>query len=377
MKKFFLLLTLLLNNQIQSQVTLVLEQIPRDTPKNAVPFITGNFDNWSGGKDHYFNMNDKGYYSMTLPKTKKDLEFKFTLGSWEQVETDSVGKNIENRTWHFSEKHDTIFMKIQSWQKPKSPKKSTAAKNVVVLEEAFPMPQFNRRTRKILAYLPPDYKESNRRYPVVYLHDGQNIFDDATSFAGEWGVDETLNKLFVEKGTALIVIATENGQEERLNEYTPWKNEEYGGGEGDLYLEFIVKNLKPYVDQKLRTKSGQWNTGIMGSSLGGLISYYAGLKYPDVFGKVGVFSPSFWFADESFTFAEEHGKIKKQKMYLLAGTNEDEDGETVADTEKIAGLLIEAGYKKKNIYQKYVPGGEHSEKFWRSEFEEAILWLFP
>ncbi len=372
-----MLLTLLLNNYVQSQVTLVLEEIPEDTPKKAVLFITGNFDNWSGGKDYRFTMNDKGFYSITLPKTKNDLEFKFTLGSWEQVETDSVGKNIENRTWHFSEKHDTLIMKIHNWQKSKGPIKSTAARNVVVLEEAFPMPQFNKRTRKILAYLPPDYKESNRRYPVVYIHDGQNIFDDATSFAGEWGVDETLNKLFQEKGTSLIVIATENGHEERLNEYTPWKNEEYGGGEGDLYLEFIVKYLKPYVDKKLRTKSGQGNTGIMGSSLGGLISYYAGLKYPDVFGKVGVFSPSFWFSDDSFTYATEHGKIKKQKMYLLAGTNEGEDGKVVADSKKIAGLLMEAGYKKKNIQQKYVPGGEHSEKFWKSEFEEAILWLFP
>jgi len=367
----------LLNQFVLCQVTMVLNKIPYDTPENATVFVTGDFDNWSGGKEHRLSINDRGLYSITLPKTKTDIAYKFTLGSWELVETDSLGRNIENRAWHFTDKHDTIFMKIQSWQKPKSPKKSTAAKNVVILEEAFPMPQFNKRTRKIMAYLPPDYNESNRRYPVVYLHDGQNIFDEATSFAGEWGVDETLNKLFQEKGTGLIVIATENGQEERLNEYTPWKNEEYGGGEGDLYLEFIVKNLKPYVDKKLRTKSGQWNTGIMGSSLGGLISYYAGLKYPDVFGKVGVFSPSFWFADESFTFATEHGKIIKQKMYLLAGTNEDEDGETVADSQKIAGLLIEAGYKKKNIYQKYVPGGEHSEKFWKNEFEEAILWLFP
>ncbi len=367
----------LLNQFVLCQVTMVLNKIPYDTPENATVFVTGDFDNWSGGKEHRLSINDRGLYSITLPKTKTDIAYKFTLGSWELVETDSLGRNIENRAWHFTDKHDTIFMKIQSWQKPKSPKKSTAAKNVVILEEAFPMPQFNKRTRKIMAYLPPDYNESNRRYPVVYLHDGQNIFDEATSFAGEWGVDETLNKLFQEKGTGLIVIATENGQEERLNEYTPWKNEEYGGGEGDLYLEFIVKNLKPFVDKKLRTKSGQWNTGIMGSSLGGLISYYAGLKYPDVFGKVGVFSPSFWFADESFTFATEHGKIIKQKMYLLAGTNEDEDGETVADSQKIAGLLIEAGYKKKNIYQKYVPGGEHSEKFWKNEFEEAILWLFP
>lgn len=356
---------------------MVLNKIPDDTPPNASVFITGDFDGWSGGKEHRLAINDKGLYSITLPKTKTEITYKFTLGSWELVETDSLGQNIENRAWRFTDKHDTIFMKIHNWQKPAKPKMSTAAKNVVVLEEAFPMPQYINRTRKILAYLPPDYNESNRRYPVVYVHDGQNIFDDATSFAGEWGVDETLNKLFQEKGTGLIVIATENGQEERLNEYTPWKNEKYGGGEGDLYIDFIVNDLKPFVDEKLRTKPGQWNTGIMGSSLGGLISYYAGLKYPNVFGKVGVFSPSFWFSEESYTYATEHGKIKNQKMYLLAGTEEGEDGDVVADSKKVAELLIRAGYKKKNIYQKYVPGGRHNEQFWKNEFEEAILWLFP
>lgn len=366
----------LLNQYLFGQVTMVLKSLPLNTPQHATVFITGDFDNWSGGKAHQLIKDNQGHYAVTLPKVAADIAFKFTMGNWNLVETDSLGKSIENRTWHFTEKHDTIFMKIQNWHKPDTIKKSTAAENVVVLHKAFPMPQFKNRTRKILAYLPPDYYESRRSYPVIYLHDGQNIFDDATSFAGEWGVDETLNRLFHEKGTALIVIATENGEEERLNEYTPWKNETYGGGEGDLYLKFIVENLKPFVDNTLRTKQGQEDTGIMGSSLGGLISYYAALTYPKVFGKIGVFSPSFWFSEDSYACAKEQGKIKNQKMYLLAGTEEGEDGDVVADSKKVAELLTAAGYKKKNIYQKYVPGGRHNENFWKNEFEEAVLWLF-
>ena len=112
------------------------------------------------------------------------------------------------------------------------------------------------------------------------MHDGQNLFDKNTSGYGEWKVDEALDKLYREKGLKLIVVGIDHGGSERLNEYSPFKNEKYGGGKGDAYLDFVVNTLKPYIDSNYRTLSDKKNTGIMGSSMGGLISHYAALKFP-------------------------------------------------------------------------------------------------
>lgn len=126
-------------------------------------------------------------------------------------------------------------------------------------------------TKKIWVYLPKNYKTSDKKYPVIYMHDAQNLFDAKTSFAGEWNIDETLDSL---KKQA-IVIGIEHGNEKRLEELTPFPNEKYGGGKADDYLEFMVITLKPYVDKNYRTKPNANNTVIFGSSLGGLVSYYA------------------------------------------------------------------------------------------------------
>jgi alpha-glucosidase len=122
------------------------------------------------------------------------------------------------------------------------------------------------------------------------MHDGQNLFDNATSFAGEWKVDEILDSLYTYRGFSAIVVAIYNDDKERINEYSPWKNDSLGiGGDGDKYVKFIVNTLKPFIDRHYRTLSGRENTAIMGSSMGGLISLYAALEYPDVFGNAGIF----------------------------------------------------------------------------------------
>ena len=151
-------------------------------------------------------------------------------------------------------------------------KKSTASKNVSIIEKEFIIPELNNISHKIWVYLPPNYDQSSKKYPVIYMHDGQNLFDNATSYIGEWEVDETLNELFNKTGKGFIVVGIENGGEERINEYTPWKNEKYGGGKGEIYIDFLVNTLKPYIDVTYRTKPQQKHTGLIGSSLGGLIS---------------------------------------------------------------------------------------------------------
>ncbi len=255
-----------------------------------------------------------------------------------------------------------------------SEKKSTASENVSILKKEFVIPNLNTISHKIWVYVPPNYYQTSKKYPVIYMHDAQNLFDNTTSFIGEWGVDESLNAFFKNTGKGFIVVGIAHGGEERINEYTPWPHKKYGGGKGKLYVNFLVNTLKPYIDAHYRTKKQAKHTAIIGSSLGGLLSYYGGLQYPTIFGKIGALSPSFWFADEVFDFTKTHGNTKKVRLYLLAG--EKEGADMVADTKKITQLLQATGFPSKNIKTNIHPQGEHNEQFWKSEFLNVVSWLY-
>jgi len=244
---------------------------------------------------------------------------------------------------------------------------STASKNVSTFTiEASQL----HTSKKIWIYLPENYsKDIQKKYSVIYMPDAQNLFDAKTSYAGEWNVDEKLDSL----KAPVIVVGIEHGNEKRIDELTPFKNEKYGGGNADNYLNFIVNTLKPYIDKNYRTKTKPKNTILFGSSLGGLVAYYGALKYPQVFGKAGVFSPSFWFSPEIYTFTEKQLKIKT-KIYFLCGDKESDD--MVKDLTKMKRLLdTKRCYCLHLDKTKIVKGGEHNEKLWRDHFSEAILWL--
>jgi predicted alpha/beta superfamily hydrolase len=243
---------------------------------------------------------------------------------------------------------------------------STASKQVSTF--ILDAPQLH-DTKKIWIYLPKSYKNLSRRYSVLYMHDAQNLFDAKTSYVGEWNIDEKLDSL----NAQIIVVGIEHGNDKRMDELTPYKNEKYGGGNADAYLDFIVKTLKPKIDQDYRTKTAKKNTSIMGSSLGGLVSFYALLKYPEVFGKAGVFSPSFWFSNKIYDLAQNTPKIKS-KIYFLCGDNEGED--MVSDLNKMELLLNTKRCYCLNLNEKkIVKGGQHNEKLWRDNFVVALNWL--
>jgi len=367
-KKIIVLLFFLAIPNLFSQVTFIVENLQDNNTKNTSIYISGDFEGWTGGQKKYKLSQNNNHYSITLPKQEGSINFKFTQGSWATVETGIQ----DNRKYTFGSKKETIKIKISNW-KDNAPKESTATKNVSILSEDFYIPQLDRK-RRIWVYLPPNYDTSNKSYPVMYMHDGQNLFDNATSYAGEWEVDETLNKLYQDKRFELIVIGIDNAGEKRMDEYSPWKHKEYGGGEGDAYIDFVVKTLKPYVDNNYKTKSNQENTAIMGSSMGGLISHYSGLKYSNTFSKIGVFSPSFWFSKSSFDYTKKHSEIVNSKMYFLVGEKEGDN--MVKDMESVISLMKKNEFPSNNIFQKVVPNGEHNEKFWSDNFEEAVLWLF-
>jgi predicted alpha/beta superfamily hydrolase len=224
--------------------------------------------------------------------------------------------------------------------------------------------------KKIWLYLPKGYSKSKEKYPVIYMHDAQNLFDAKTAYAGEWGVDETLDSI----NAKVIIVGIEHGNEKRLEELTPFIHPKHGGGKGDAYLSFMVETLKPFVDKNYRTKISAKNTCIFGSSLGGLMSFYALLKYPKTFGKAGVFSPSFWYSNKIYEMMEASPKLKT-KIFMLCGDNE--DAEMVPDFEKMVTLLDRNRcYCLHLSKKKIVKNGQHNEKLWRTNFKEAYEWLF-
>lgn len=256
---------------------------------------------------------------------------------------------------------------------PKAPRAPSALPNVSVLPAPLPMPGLN-RSRTLRVYLPPSYaSEADRRYPVIYMHDGQNLYDDATSYAGEWGVDETMNELARTRGFEAIVVGIDNGGERRMAELSPVPNGETDTAEGPQYTRFVVDVVKPWIDQQYRTRPERASTAIIGSSMGGLISHYAINEYPAVFSKAGVFSPSYWAAPRMIADAARRPPPVDLRVYLYAGGRE--GGGMEVDARRMYAALG-GGAATERLSLHVVPDAEHNEAAWRAEFERAVVWLF-
>lgn len=370
----------------QGQTTLRLVAVPAAAPASQPLYVAGSFNDWQPGAAGYaLARQADGSYQLTLPATVRGTqEFKFTRGSWATGETDAAFQPIANRRAEFGASPATLTFRIAAWQDqrprgaPTGPKSHTSTANVQVLSDSFRLPQLGGRVRRIWLYLPPGYATARRqRYPVLYLQDGQNVFDEATSFSGEWGVDETLNQLVAagQHHTGCIVVAIDNGGEHRLDEYSPWANAAYQkGGEGDQYTNFLALTLKPYIDAHYRTRPDAAHTAIAGSSMGGLLALYAGLKYPMLFGRVGVFSPAIWFAKDSILAYERRRPAPvASRFYFVAGPGESET--MLPLMAEARNALLAKGVKPSQIEFKAPPDGKHAEWFWRREFGPAYRWL--
>lgn len=263
--------------------------------------------------------------------------------------------------------------------------------------ENFYMPQLD-RYRTIRIYLPPSYEEKRKAYPVIYMHDGQNLFDKETSaFGMAWEVSKVLDKIYSEDNTKeFIVIGIDNSKDFRYNEYSPWKSEigaiylphakKTGniGGEGFKYGEFICNTLKPYIDENYRTLEGRKNTAICGSSMGGLISICIGIKYQNIFGKIGALSSAIYYCNEEVKrLIGEEGKKEDTKIYLSVGTNETSDINRadfskiyVESTNNLYKYLENAGFGKEEVVKEIIEGDEHNEKAWKKRFPNVIKYLF-
>ena len=250
---------------------------------------------------------------------------------------------------------------------------STALPNVQILTPPMVMPGLDRQ-RTIRLYLPPGYEKSTKRYPVLYMHDGQNLFDAATSYAGEWGVDETLNELAQSGKLELIAVGIDHGGDRRITELNPWDHPKYGKGEGKAYMEFIVKVVKPYIDCHYRTLAGREHTAIIGSSLGALVSHYAIYQYPEIFGKAGLISPAYWLSEEVFAMPAARLLPRDTRLFFSVGGREGR--ETIDNVERMVARVTEKSLPKENTLLKIVPDGEHNEAAWRVLFPQVVVWLF-
>lgn len=354
----------------QYKVTFVIDKLPSYHKSSNQIYLVGDFNKWNPHDEKFQLKTINGRPGITIELTKGMHEYKFTEGSWEGVESLDNGFPTANRNVVVG--GDTIIhVEIEHWADhfPKKERHSTASKNVHVVDESFYIPQLDRH-RRVWIYLPESYSTSKKKYPVLYMHDGQNVFDEATSAYGEWGVDEALDTLGPQH-KEIIVVAIDNGADKRLNEYSPYDMEKYGKGEGDQYVDFLVQTLKPYVDKRYRTKRDEKSTFIAGSSMGGLISFYAILKYPKIFGGAGVFSPAFWITPQLKNINPKQAKKVKGKIYFYAGQQESEH--MVPDMLNVFEQMRQhSKVKMKTVIR---AEGKHNEPTWRSEFPLFYKWI--
>jgi len=251
----------------------------------------------------------------------------------------------------------------------------------------------NRRTVDV--YLPWSYA-SGRRYPVVYMQDGQNLSDPSTAFAGTWDLDATIDRL-AWRGIDAIYVGVHNAGRQRLAEYSPFPDPRHGGGNADAYLAFLAETLKPRIDRMFNTIGDRESTAILGSSMGGLVSLYAYFRYPSVFSCAGVMSPSLWFGREAvFAFIRE-ARTPAGRVYLDAGTLE--GAATLRDLRRLGRLLLKKGFGRDRRLRRlrkpypgaerrrgeadrkprlrYVEdhGGRHQEAAWARRLEGALAFL--
>ena len=244
-------------------------------------------------------------------------------------------------------------------------------------------PQLRNR-RDVDVYLPASYP-SGVRYPVVYMKDGQNLSDPAAAFAGTWDLDKTIDRL-AWRGLDAIIVGVHNTGRERLAEYSPFPDPRHGGGEADEYLAFLADTLKPRIDRVFNTRRDRDSTAILGSSMGGLVSLYAYFRYPSVFGRAGVMSPSIWFGQGAIFDFIQASRVPRGRVYLDVGTAE--GAGTLRDVRRLGRLLVRRGFRRRHRATdqrrsstaptlRYVEdaGARHTEAAWACRLEGALAFL--
>lgn len=373
-------------------------------------FLASSADGWKAN-GRVLESVAPGVYSLTVHlQAKTRLEYKFTRdGTWQTVEKAADGSEMPNRALLIADEleRQVVICIVDRWADRPAPPgyrvtvSGKAARDAppaarpqipstlsgdIRTHTGFYSPQLKNQ-RTITVYLPPGYEDHrDERYPVLYMHDGNNVFDARTSFLGvEWRADETAEELIkagrIEK---LIIVGIDNNAD-RMHEYTPWRDERReGGGKGDAYLAFIVQTVKPFIDQTYRTRPGREDTAIAGSSLGGLISLYAACRYPEVFSKAGVISPALaWGERAVFDFVRQTKPQVPLRIWIDMGTDEgvlsprSDTSEPVRLCREMVEIFRSQAEAARLSYRyEEVLDGKHHESDWAERFDEVLVYLF-
>ncbi len=340
-------------------------------------YIVGNFNNWTVDETRFrLKRTGAGKFTFTFPEDvqlQQHTTYKYVRGGWENQELDAYGNRTPNRV--LDNPHGTAYDFVPLWSNYGLEFNPAFLPKIKVISENFDIPQLKKK-RKVSVLLPFDYdKQPHKRYPVLYLHDGQNLFNPQSPY-GNWAINQKLAVL-AEKGISnVIVVAVDHGGAERVNEFLPVKNNRIGIPEGKKYVRFMAETLKPYIDAHFRTLPDRLNTAMGGSSLGGLITIYAGLMYPKHFGKLMVFSPSLWVTRNVPFDIIQFFQPVPTKIYVYAGGKEGSN--MVPNVKNFKDSLQSQGFNSSNVHFKLSidPNGEHSESRWGQEFPRAVEWLF-
>lgn len=364
------IILLFFSGLLQAKTVELIVNVPFNTLPSEKVYLTGSIPELCNWKVNCISMEkifQRTFRSVIDVKEEKDFDFKITKGSWNEQATSTSGRIYPNRTIQLKEDHTQIIINVANWS-DRAPHGVTG--NLRVLKNFSASPLNGNKT--IWIWLPPSYdSQSKKKYPVIYMHDGQNVFDPKTSgFGNEWSVDEVMTRLIKKnKVKEAIVVASSSSNTNRNGEYTYDR-------QGHLYASFLINNLKKYIDQNYRTLKDRKNTFLMGSSMGALISFTTLWKHSDVFGGAASLSlPPFAHGDRVFHWLKnQNTPLNKVKLYIDHGTY-GQDKNYLEHVLRFINVIGKKGFPKENLEYFQAPYANHTELDWARRVERPLLYL--
>ena len=385
MKKSTLLITLALflltsfcftlQAQTESSIRVTFILTSPDLPDDTSVYITGSVEQLGMWNPNKVKMDPKGNHTWTkeiVISRPVSIEYKYTLGSWEREGANADGSPLSNFNTNASQ-DKTVKDTVLFWTK--------GPRQRVVHGQITGTVKYHRalkgagiKDRDLIVWLPPGYEaDTSRRYPVIYMHDGQNVFDPATSaFGVDWSVDETADDLIKKKSIEPVIVVGIYNTSDRMKEYTP-------GDKGAAYMEFIVKTVKPLIDSTYRTKPDRKNTIVGGSSAGGIISFMLVWEHPEVFSKAICMSPAFK-TPTSMSAGWDYAKVvetstgkKKDVFFYIDNGGIGLESQLQPGVDEMIKALKAKGYQEgKDFVVVIDPNAKHSEADWAKRFPNAL-----
>jgi predicted alpha/beta superfamily hydrolase len=380
MRKLFFVLTFLLASaivakaQLATPVQVTFELYAPTLPDSSTVFIVGNepqLGNWNPAKITMQNMGRHTWQLKLQFPANTQLEYKYTLGSWDREGTDAKGFPLSN--YRVTIASDiTIANTIEHWLEKKTRQfKGGITGNVKYHKN---LKAKGLQDRDVIVWLPEDYETNkSKKYPVLYMHDGQNIIDPATSsFGTDWQLDETADSLIRANAIESIIIVGIYNTSDRSDEYIP-------GEKGTAYMDFVVNTVKPFIDKQYRTKPGRKHTAIGGSSAGGIMAFMLAWEHPEVFSKAICMSPAFKiqhidYVDDVLNYT---GKKKKLYFYIDNGGIALEEKLQTGIDEMLQALKAKGYHEHKDFVWVKAPQAEHNEAAWARRMPGALKLIFP